>query len=411
VGLINDFKNLNPYTAIKPFTPYFKISVFNEKKTEPNFLERLEQEAEAAIAGLIGEIEEITGVEIETDVTEKFQSRNLEITITDNAGLDADTVLISLYNPNDEIDPPKTGKKIKVEIGYAESETVLTGEYIVDEINISSPPDILRIGGSAAAFDPENKNYETLQKSRSRSFKQKTIKEIVELIGKENKLKTAIGKIYADEEENKIDHIDQTNESDGNFLTRLAEDRGATFKVANGILIFAEKSTGQTVSGKNIAAVTIGESDIAGSWEFANGARNKYKSVTASYRGVKENEDKTITIGEGEPSKTLKRIYPNLKDATAAAKSELKKSQRTSASFSATVWGNPELKAETTLIFQPVIKYLPINTQLVIESVSHTLNKSSGFTSQIDAIVAEIQKSAELQEEQENGNGNGGSNG
>ena len=54
-----------------------------------------------------------------------------------------------------------------------------------------------------------------------------------------------------------IEHIDQTNESDANLLTRLANMFDAVFTVKDGKLLFLKTGFGVSASGKPLPAVHI----------------------------------------------------------------------------------------------------------------------------------------------------------
>ncbi|MBZ4328754.1 hypothetical protein LAM23_21760, partial [Mycobacterium tuberculosis] len=59
----------------------------------------------------------------------------------------------------------------------------------------------------------------------------------------------------------KIPHIDQSQESDAKFLTRLAERNGGEVSVKAGKLLFLKAGRGLTASGKAIPQVTITRGD------------------------------------------------------------------------------------------------------------------------------------------------------
>src|ERR1700754_1190564 len=61
----------------------------------------------------------------------------------------------------------------------------------------------------------------------------------------------------------KIPHIDQTNESDMNLLTRLARNYGAVMKPTSGHLVFAKKGAGTSVTGKPLGKITIDRSECS----------------------------------------------------------------------------------------------------------------------------------------------------
>lgn len=89
----------------------------------------------------------------------------------------------------------------------------------------------------------------------------------------------------------KIPHIDQSQESDAKFLTRLAERNGGEVSVKMGKLLFLKAGQGVTASGKKIPQVTITRSD-GDRHHFAIADRGAYTGVTAKWL---DEQDWTIT--------------------------------------------------------------------------------------------------------------------
>ncbi len=102
----------------------------------------------------------------------------------------------------------------------------------MDEIEHTGAPDELTIRARSADF------RETLNIRREKSWHQTTVGAVVKEIAARHNLKMALGKELADKV---LDHLDQTNESDGSFLVRLARQFGAIASVKNGNLLFIRR--------------------------------------------------------------------------------------------------------------------------------------------------------------------------
>lgn len=74
-----------------------------------------------------------------------------------------------------------------------------------------------------------------------------TLGAIVEVIASRNRLEASVAPSLAGI---KIPHIDQSQESDAKFLTRLAERNGGEVSVKMGKLLFLKAGQGVTASGK-----------------------------------------------------------------------------------------------------------------------------------------------------------------
>jgi len=55
------------------------------------------------------------------DITRKIGDRLLSLTVTDNAGIQSDTVEIRLDDKHHELILPRTGAELEVSLGYKES--------------------------------------------------------------------------------------------------------------------------------------------------------------------------------------------------------------------------------------------------------------------------------------------------
>lgn len=75
-----------------------------------------------------------------------------------------------------------------------------------------------------------------------------------------------------------VPHIDQSQESDAAFLTRLAERNGALVSVKYGRLLFLKAGSGLTASGKPVPQMTVERGD-GDRHQFAIADREAYTGV------------------------------------------------------------------------------------------------------------------------------------
>jgi phage protein D len=121
----------------------------------------------------------------------------------------------------------------------------------------------------------------TLKERISGSFSGQTIGSLVDLIASKHGLIPKVSGALADVV---IDHIDQTNESDMHFLTRLAGNYGAIAKPANGNLIFAMKWMAKSVSGLDLGTTTLDITQI-NSWNYSSTTSNNISKIKISTIG------------------------------------------------------------------------------------------------------------------------------
>ncbi|EOS8437620.1 contractile injection system protein, VgrG/Pvc8 family, partial [Yersinia enterocolitica] len=209
-----------------------------------------------------------------------IKKRLMSLTLTDNRGFEADQLDIELDDSDGQLVLPRRGAKIAVALGWQGSALIDKGVFTVDEIEHSGAPDKLTIRARSADF------RETLNVRRDQSYHKTTIGGIIKIIAERNKLTPTLNKAMSDLA---VDHIDQTNESDGNLITRLAKQYGAIAAVKNGNLFFIKQGQSKTASGKPIPVMTIIRS-LGDGHQFSMADRGAYTGVVANWLNTRTTE-------------------------------------------------------------------------------------------------------------------------
>lgn len=335
-------------------------------------------------------------------------SRIISISLTDKRGFEADELTIELDDHDGTIAIPKTGSKITLKLGYKETGLVEKGEYLVSEFTASGSPDRLSITARAADL------AEALAEQVEKSWHKQTLYQIIETIAKKHKYEYIISKDY---QNTKIDHIDQTNESDASFMSRLAEQYDAIATIKNGKLLFIPAGESQTASGQPILPTTITRAS-GDSHSFTYSSSNSYQAVRAYYTDKKTGQKKEVIVNkdnaypnkkttqqtktvkgktfkakkkendnqkvntEGQKIKTLRHLYATESGAWSGARGAFKKIQRGVAEFSITLAvGRPDLYPETPAVVKGFKPEIDAEAWLITE-VSHKID-SGGYTASI----------------------------
>ena len=252
------------------------------------------------------------------DITDILSPRLVSLNITDETGLVSDKAEILLDNRDNILEIPPRGTNLEISLGYENQDLVLMGSYIVDNIDLSSPPSRMRIIAKASNTkikDLTNK----IRSPKSRSWHEYSLVGIVSKIAKEHKFISLIDEYF---EQIYIAHIDQTNESDLSFLSNFARDYDAFIKFVAGKLIFAKKNKGTTITGKELPKLELSENEIT-SWRLNILDRGKFGKVIAKYHDFATAEEKKITIGDGEPDYEMRYTFTDQNRALEAAKAKL----------------------------------------------------------------------------------------
>lgn len=275
------------------------------------------------------------------------------------------------------------------------------GQYKVDELEHSGPPDRLTIRARSVDLTGG------MTTRREQSFRDQTIGAIVGAIAAKNGLAATVASALAGLV---IDHIDQTGESDANFLTRLAKDHDAIATVKQGKLLFLQTGAAQSASG--IALPTVEITRASGdTHSFLIADRENYNGVKAYYqdtrRAVKgevvidasnaatvaatpDAVDKTVgdVLVNSDPDnvKVLRHTYATRANSERAARAEWQRIQRGVASFRITLArGRPELFPELPANvsgWKPQID----GTDWTIAKITHNYS-DNGYTSTLEMEV------------------------
>ncbi|ATG21235.1 phage tail protein [Ralstonia pickettii] len=338
------------------------------------------------------------------DITGRFQDRLIELTLTDNCGFEADQLDIELDDTDGKLDLPEKGVRLSLSLGWADTGVVNKGTYKVDELEHTGPPDRLIIRARSAEMDGG------LTTRRENSYVGKTVSEVVQAIAMRNKFTWMVGKKLADLV---IAHVDQTGESDANFLSRLAKEFDAIATVKNGTLLFIPAGEPTNGSGLALPPVTITRA-VGDTHTFSiadrenyNGVKAYYQDTRAGVRGevvidasnaaaVKEKPDagkgkkkpETVQAAPNpENVKVLRHTYASKSNAERAARSEWRKIQRGMATFTITLARGraelfPSLHAKVRG-WKPQID----NTGWSVGKVVHRVSGGGGFTTTLELEI------------------------
>jgi phage protein D len=332
------------------------------------------------------------------DISPKVKTRLMSLRLTDNRGFEADSIEVQLDDADGELAMPPKGATMQVRIGWKGSSLVDKGTYTIDELEHSGPPDAITIRGKSADMRG------TLQQSREQSFHQQSVSSIIDVIAARHQLKAKISDNLKMEF---IDHIDQANESDANFLSRLAEQFDAIATVKNGNLLFLQAGLAHNASGIALDRVDITRQS-GDSHYFGVADRDAYSGVVAYWQNDKAAKrqtvkakkpteakpsdvkvivgEKEIMVGSNDNVKTLRHTYANKQNAERAARAMWDKLQRGVATFTITLaMGRPELFPELPVNvsgFKPQID----NSDWLLTRVEHSIT-DTGYTTGIELEV------------------------
>lgn len=361
------------------------------------------------------------------DITTNIRARLISLSLTDNRGFEADQLDVELDDTDGLIELPVRGAVVRLHLGWKGEALVDKGSFTVDEVEHHGAPDTLTIRARSADFRG------TLNSRREVSYHDTTLGNVVKQVAERNQLTATLADGFAGIA---LAHIDQTQETDAAFLTRLASLHGAVVAIKAGKLLFMRPGGGVTASGKPIPQLTLTRQD-GDRHSFSIADRGAYTGVAASWLHTKEPKPKKVKVQrkpkeqhlralqhpDAKKTKTktdktpeahegeylagsednvfaLTTVYAGKAAAMRAAQAKWEKLQRGVAEFSLTLaMGRADLFPETPVKvsgFKSVIDAQP----WIINKVLHNLN-SSGFTTTLSLEV--LLSDVEYEASEENG--------
>ena len=307
------------------------------------------------------------------DITPKVDARLISLTLTEGRENQADQLDMVLSDHDGQLSIPRKEAEIELQLGWLGQQLIDKGTFVVDEAEHSGTPDTITIRARAADLGGE------IRKRNEKSWHDTTLAAILTTLAKRNQL---THKVDAKLGATKVQHIDQTNESDMHFITRLARKYDAVATVKKKHLLFMPINGTKTSKGQRLPTIEITRQD-GDQHRWASSTRDAYDGVKALWNDRKFGKRKEAIAGKKDGNlKTMKETFGSEADALAAAKSELQRINRGMAMFDLNLAiGVPELMPQTPVRvtgFKPEID----GQNWLVKEVTHTLG-DGGLTSKV----------------------------
>lgn len=304
------------------------------------------------------------------DIAQIISPRLMSLELTDNRGVEADQLSITLSDHDGLLTIPPKGAVVRLWLGWSDTGLVDKGTYTVDETEHSGAPDVLSIRARSADL------RKGLKTKRERSWSNTTLGNVLGDIAIGNGLTATISGAL---DGLPILQLDQANESDANLISRLGEEFDAVASVKAGCLLCLPAGGGKTVSGMDLPHVTLTRAD-GDQHRYLQADRDSYDGVRAYYYDVNSAKKQEAIAGGGENLKDLRHTYSDQQSALRAARAEFRRLQRGSATLSYNLaMGRPDLIPELTYTLQGVKAEID---EIIWYggNVQHSLTADGGYT-------------------------------
>lgn len=313
-----------------------------------------------------------------------LNERLLSWTHIDAAGIESDqlTLVISL----DGLEGlPSLGGKIGLRVGYLESGLVDKGEFVITRRTPTLFPLRLTLVATAAPFSAADQTG--FKQRRSVSHGPTTLGALFRQLTSRHGFSP---RVAPDLSLIKIAHIDQSNETDMGFLTRLAYLHDAVAKPVNELYVLARRGQAKSLSGKVLPTIklSVTSNNRPGDHAFISAvldetARAKYQGCKTSWWDAAAGKVRVEESGIA-PFKTLRQRFQSADDAQAAAEGETRRMMREALKVTIECPGNPGLSAEGVVLLDPTWPDF-MRGRWSIDKVTATGDREKSYRCKIDA--------------------------
>lgn len=244
---------------------------------------------------------------------------------------------------------PKEGAVLTWFEGY-DDKLVEKGQFKITRITPVLFPPSITIIATSAPFQIDDKT--AFKERQTKSFENISFGDLFREIASKHGFSPRVATEF---EMMMLVHVDQVDETDSAFLTRLARERDAIAKPVNDLYVLARKGQVKTLTGKTIPPVVISlpNQNSPNSAKFVNcqldkPSKQSVTGVKAKWADNGTGEENEVTVGS-VPFKKLRQVFESEEIAKQTCKDELIKVKRKGSSVKMDLPGDPLLVAEGIL--------------------------------------------------------------
>lgn len=309
------------------------------------------------------------------DITALLRDRLVSLRIVDKPGVDADEVTVTIDDRDGAVALPRRGAMLEVSLGYEGEGLTRIGRYRVDEVCSSGPPQQVVFSGRAADMSGK------LKQVRRDAWEGVPLADIVGAVAGRNGLQPVC------EVKATVPRVDQLNESDLHFITRLARQYDATATVKGGkLLVLPRGGQSKTASGKPLPVLLLARRDIT-SWSYRASDREAAGGATVRHHDPATGKTSSVTVGDaaGAPARVVRHAQATPGQAAALAKSAADRAARAEVSLSLSLPGRADLLAERKLRTDGIKP--GIDGLWTIDSVEHEFSEQGGWETRLELVI------------------------
>lgn len=288
------------------------------------------------------------------DISTHIEPYVLSWIFTDNLSGQADDLQLTLQDRdqlwiNDWM--PDHGASLKVNIVRKnweylnQIERAVIGLFDIDEIEVSGPPSVVNIKAISiplsASLNGQRKN---------KAWEKAKLSVILRDIANRNGLKL----FYDSKEDPEYDRVEQTEQTDLEFMTKLCNDAGLCLKVSNESIVIIDEEKYEKAA--PVMTIEKGKSLIK-SFSGRTTLKGVYKSCRVDYQDGDSKKKVTASFTPIKPPKTERILVINeqvssIAEAQRLAKKRLRQENQNAQTMSITMVGDIKLFAGRTVLIK-----------------------------------------------------------
>ncbi|MGN7360016.1 phage late control D family protein [Paenibacillus sp. SAF-054] len=280
---------------------------------------------------------------------------------------------------------PVIGDEIKAEIvtwhweKAGEKKKLPCGKFFLKSFTYAGMPNVVTMEASALPVEGNSAK----QEKRSKSWEKTKLKTVAGEIAARAKLKL----VYESSSNPTYDRLDQTEQTDFEFLLEIARREGITLKVSGSKLVMFDEE----VYEKKSPAMTIelGKSNVLNYSFGTNSESTAYGSCEVVYTAPKTKKEASKTVkgsyklpkASGMPVLRVNEQVESAAEANRLAKNRLREQNKKAGLARITLEGNTGIAAGQTITIKG---WGYFDGKYIIENANHSVDATGAYTTDID---------------------------
>ncbi len=323
------------------------------------------------------------------DISREIAPFLLSFTFTDNSGGQADDISLSFEDRgglwlNDWT--PAKSDIITASIIHSDGSETLSlpcGSFSVDQIDFSLPPAVFTVKAVSSSI----KKRASTQK-KTRFWENVSLRTICSQIAADNSLSLS----FSSSQDSVFERIDQTEQSDLDFLKTLCADFGLTVKVQESRLIIYDLAEAENSS--PVDKISVDEARVI-SCRFTNKAAQIFRKARVRYHNPVKNEtyESEYDDEDEEGSERELEIHERVEsqaEAERVVEQRLTSANRREITGSLTLMGDPRLAAGVTIELSGLGMF---SSKFFVNKATHKVD-GTGYTTTLELGMPKAAKSS-----------------